>query len=575
MKADLLQYLSKYFSTDQISKIQISPVPRGQTGDLAVAFFQLAKELKQSPVQIAQSVSEKLTEIEFIERTKIAGPYLNVFFTLDYLAAQCLETPLETNTLQGKHITIEYSGPNTNKPLHLGHMRNHALGISMCNVFEACGATVHRVNIINDRGIAICKSMLAYKLYGEGKTPESENMKGDAFVGQYYVLFDQKVKEQPELLEQAQAMLVDWEASEPETRALWKLMTDWTLEGHNSTYKRQGVWFEKVYQESDHYEDGVAFAKQGLSDGAFQARADGTIYLDMEEENMGEKVVLRADGTAIYLTQDISLWPKRKNDFPKTNLMMHVVADEQTYYFKTVFACLDKLGLSGESRFHHLAYGLVNLPDGRMKSREGTVVDADPLMDELQKISAEKIRENKDFSEEKTMTIADQVQNAAWKFFLLKTSPNKSIVFEAEKSLDFQGATGPYLQYAGVRIRSILQKAQKQNINFSPLDKGEVPEAEGIVETKGTFSEAERGLLVKITEWPDTLKKAQANYNPTYIVTYLLELAQDWSSFYAANSVLNAETEDLKNARLELANKIFEILQKGLEILGIEIPEEM
>ncbi|MDH3325077.1 MAG: arginine--tRNA ligase, partial [Candidatus Peregrinibacteria bacterium] len=464
----------------------------------------------------------------------------------------------EINLLKGHNTVIEYSGPNTNKPLHLGHMRNHALGISVCKLLEKAGAKVTPVNIINDRGVHICKSMLAYKHFGNGETPEQTGEKSDLFVGRYYVKFETESKKNPKLNEEIQEMLVAWENNDPETRELWKKMNNWTLSGHKKTYDRQGVKFEKEYFESDYYQNGKDIAQMGLKKGVFQKREDGTVYIDLTEEGLDEKVVLRADGTSIYLTNDLAVDTARMKDF-KPNEIMHIVADEQNYHFKVLFLCLDKLGIIDTKHLFHLGYGLVNLPDGRMKSREGNVVDADDLMNQLHEIAAQKIKEfHPELDEQKIYTIAEQIQNAAWKFYLLRTGPRKSITFDSQKSIDFHGATGPYLQYAGVRIKSILKKA------------GKVPAPD-----LNILGEEEKPLGVKILEFPKVLERAATEKNPTFIATYLTEFSQVWSTFYAENSILKAETEDLKNSRLALAAKVYDILESGLEILGIEIPEKM
>jgi arginyl-tRNA synthetase len=339
-------------------------------------------------------------------------------------------------------------------------------------------------------------------------------------------------------------------------------MNDWALSGHAKTYVRQGIEFVKDYKESETYLLGKELAEQGCTKGIFQRRGDNAIVVDLTPEGLDEKVVLRGDGTSIYLTQDLAVAKLRYADF-QPDEMMYVVADEQNYHFQVLFLCLEKLGILDKKHLIHLGYGLVNLPDGRMKSREGNVIDADNLMDQLHKIAAQKVKEHStSSSEQEIYTTAEQVQNAAWKFYLLKTIPKKTITFEAEKSIDFHGATGPYLQYAGVRIKSILNKSQ-------------LPDTEDWQTLCTHFTEAEKPLGIKVLEWPAVLERAGEHKNPTYIVTYLLELAQTWSSFYAENSIIKAETEELKKARLILAQKIYQVLETGLEILGIEIPEKM
>jgi len=382
------------------------------------------------------------------------------------------------------------------------------------------------------------------------------------------VKFDQELKKDESLMEDVQEMLQKWEAGDAETMSLWKQMGQWALAGHAKTYERQGIKFEKDYFESDYYKKGKDIAEEGLKNGVFKKRDDGAIVIDLSAEGLDEKVILRADGTSIYLTQDLAVAQARKKDF-NPNQLMYVVADEQNYHFKVLFSCLDKLELLKKDECHHLGYGLVNLPDGRMKSREGTVVDADNLMDELSGLALEAItKRNPELSDDETKTMAEQIQNAAWKFYLLSTSPKKSITFDSQKSIQFEGATGPYLQYAGVRIKSILKKADSKS------EPG--LESNGLESNPGSIlGQPEKPLGIKIIEFPNVLEKAAETLNPTYVVTYLLELAQEWSSFYAENSVLKADTEELKQARLQLAQKVLEVLESGLGILGIEIPEKM
>jgi arginyl-tRNA synthetase len=561
MQQQVIDYLSNHWSADKALKIAFSPVPKGQAGDLAMQFFALTKELKQSPIEIGNQIAQILVAFPLVEKTEMSGPYLNLFFSQTAFFENVFQTPLTTHLFKGEKVVLEYSSPNTNKPLHLGHMRNHALGISVGNLLEAVGAEVIRTAIVNDRGIHICKSMLAYQRFGNGETPESPGEKPDQFVGRYYVKFGSEVKKDESLNQQAQALLRLWEEGDKATKALWQQMNEWTYAGHDATYARQGVVFDKKYFESQTYEQGRDFALKGLADGVFYKK-DGAVWIDLTDQGLDEKIIIRSDGTTVYVTQDLATTYQRVQDFA-FDQHIWVVADEQNYHFQVLIACLDKLGLADKEKLHHLNYGLVNLPEGRMKSREGTVVDADPLMDELQRLVALKMREthkDDDLSDDEIETISDQVQNAAWKFYLLKTSPNKTITFETEKSIDFHGATGPYLQYAGVRIKSILAKAKVANL---------------IPENTGALGEAEKALGVKILEWPGTLNRAAEMKNPTYIVTFLLELTQTWSSFYAENSVLKAETDDLKKARLALAAKVLEVLEAGLNILGIQVPERM
>lgn len=578
----ILKFLGKEYAN-----IQFSPVPKGQDGDLAINVFKLSKNspvLKSAQENISKpkvfeetdihkvvrgsqkgmhiksmvkEVDRLLNKCPLVEKTKIVGPYLNLFFKNEVFFDEVFKTPLSTDLLKNKNIVVEFSGPNTNKPLHLGHMRNHALGISMSNLLEAVGAKVHRVNIINDRGVHICKSMLAYQKWGNNETPEQTDESPDFFVGRYYIKFEEELKKDPSLKEQIQEMLVKWEDGDTEVHKLWKKMNGWTLAGHAKTYERQGIKFEKSYYESETYQQGKDIAEEGLSKGVFFKKEDGSIAIDLSDEGLDEKIIMRADGTSVYLTQDLAVATLRDQDFNHPDELIYTVADEQNYHFKVLFLCLEKLGILDRNKLCHLSYGLVNLPHGRMKSREGTVVDADMLMNTLSALALKEIQKrNPETTKEKSQATAEQIMNAAWKFALLTTTPKKTITYDPEKSLAFEGATGPYLQYAGVRTKSILKK-EKPGAGY------------------GVPGTAEKPLGVKVLEFPEVLNRAAENKNPTYLVTYLLELAQEWSSFYAENSVLNAETDDLKQARLALAQKVLEVLEKGLGILGIEIPEQM
>lgn len=541
--------------------MDFSPVPRGNSGDIALSFFRGAKEMQKSPAQIAEEAKELLATCPIVESANVTGPYLNVSFTPAVFYEEVFKTPLTTSTGSGKTITVEFSGPNTNKPLHLGHMRNHALGIAVANLLEMTGVDVKRVNIINDRGVHICKSMLAYDRFGNGETPETAGKKGDHLVGDYYVKYETASKEDPSLKDAIQKMLVQWEAGDENVRHLWRMMSDWVLEGHAQTYARQGIAYDKQYYESDHYDLGRQIVLEGLEKGVFTRQENGSIVADFSEDGLDPKVMLRADGTTVYITFDMALAKLRFEDFHPDE-MIYVVGDEQAYNFKVIFAALERLGILDKEHLHHLGYGMVNLPTGRMKSREGTVVDADDLMDTLSEAAQKEIlTRHPDMPQDEAHTIAEQIMDGAWKFALLSTSPKKAITFDPEESIAFDGATGPYLQYAGVRIRSLLRKA---------TDEGITPEGD-----VSLLGEAEKRLGAKILEFPEVLDKSVETRNPTYTVTYLLELAQAWSGYYAEHSVLGAQTAGMKKARLQLATKVLCVLEQGLQGLGITVPERM
>ena len=581
----ILDLLNKQWTKSQQDKIQFSPIPKGQKGDLALSFFLLSKELKKSPIEIGKEVAEILKTSDLIISTEQVGPYLNISFAGKIFWQTVFTTPTKISIFAGKKIMVEFSGPNTNKPLHLGHMRNHALGIATSNLVKAGGGELIKVNIINDRGMHICKSMLAYQMFGNDETPESTGKKGDHFVGNFYVKFEQACKKDPTLTDKIQEMLLKWEQGDTEILALWNKMNQWTLSGHQETYKRQGVSFDRTYLESKLYLRGKKIAEMGLEKGIFSREKNGSIIINFKDK---PKVILRSDGTSIYLTQDLAVAEQRIADFSPDKII-YITCDEQNYHFQVLFYCLEKLHeaeiIKNSVKFEHLSYGLVNLPHGRMKSREGTVVDADDLMDELQQISMKKIAERQnELSENEIATISNEVQNAAWKFYLLRTAPNKIIAFEPEKSIDFQGATGPYLQYAGVRIKSILQKAQDffpgknkwENCNWQDLTSSSDDDKKQLsTELLSFLSITEKDLGNKIIAYPQILQQACSHQNPTYIITYLIELAQIWSKFYAENKVLDIENPELSQARLFLAQRVLHNLEQGLKILGINIPKQM
>lgn len=554
----VLDHLRQKVGQEFCSKIQFAPVPRGQEGDLAMQFFFLAKTEKKAPPVIAGEVADALSDCAVVERTSVTGPYLNLFFSATEFFKNALASPLTGTVRTGKKIMVEFSSPNTNKPLHLGHMRNHALGLSVCNLLEAAGAEVIRTSIANDRGVHICKSMLAYQRWGNGATPESVSMKPDHFVGHWYVKFSTEVKKDPTLDAAAQEMLVAWENGNAEVRDLWKKMNDWAFSGYSTTYDRQGIKFDKLYHESELYVGGREIVEHGLDAGLLAKKDDGAIFIDLDDIGLDEKILLRGNGTTVYMTQDLHTTVKKQEDF-NPDQQIWVVADEQNYHFRVLFHILGRLGAIDPEKLHHLGYGLVNLPDGRMKSREGTVVDADNLMDELHDLATTAIRErHEDWSDDEVADTAEKIQNAAWKFFLLQTSPKKTITFDAQKSIAFEGATGPYLQYAAVRIQSMLRKA------------GDLSEGDA-----AHLGDAEKPLGVKLMQFSAVIDRGAENLNPTYVLTYLLELAQDWSSYYAATPVVNADDADIQAARITLARKVLATLETGMKILGFEAPERM
>lgn len=546
--------------------------PDNKFGDFAFACFAFAKEKKKSPADIAKELAEKIKPDDYIKEIKAAGPYLNFFIDKSRLAEEITKEIFKKKEKYGysdigrkEVVIIEYPAPNTNKPLHLGHMRNMALGVSMANILESQGCNVKRVNLNNDRGIHVCKSMLAYQKWGEGKTPESEGRKPDHFVGDYYVMFCQKAKECPELEEEAQEMLRKWEAGDKEVRALWKKMNTWAFAGFKDTYRHFGLAkFDKEYFESDTYHLGKEIVMQGVEEGLFRKRDDGAVVVDLKKQGLGEKVLIRADGTSVYVTQDLYLAQLKYGDF-KFDKSIYVVATEQNFHFQVLFTLLKKLKYPWAGGCYHFAYGMVLLPEGKMKSREGTVVDADDLMLEMEDLArAEIVKRQNDLEEQAVHDRGKMVGLGAIKFYLLKVDAVKDITFHPEESLSFEGDTGPYLQYTHARACSILRKAKEQglvpgvNVDFSLLD-----------------NPSELALVQVLSEFPSKAADACVSMRPHLIAQYLLSLGRVFNEFYHACHCLKEENKELAKARLLLIECSRQVLKNGLALLDIIAPEEM
>lgn len=535
--------------------------PNPEMGDFAFPCFSLAKELKKAPPQIASEIAPKISA-EFIESSVAAGPYLNFKIKKDTFAKTILENienELNNFDVKKEKICLESPGPNTNKPLHLGHVRNMLLGISLKNILRKIGHEVIPVNIVNDRGIHICKSMLAYQKWGEGRTPESEGIKGDFFVGSYYVWFAKEVKNNPKLEDEAKEMLVAWENGDEKVRALWKKMNKWALDGIQETYKNYDLEIDKEYYESETYLKGKQTVINNLEKGIFKKNEEGAIVIDLEKEGLGEKVLLRADGTTIYITQDIQLAKERFDDY-HMDRMIYVVGSEQEYHFKALFEVLKKIGFPFADKCYHLSYGMVNLPDGKMKSREGTVVDADDFRKNMIELAREEVKERyKDLNKEEINKRAEMIAVGAINFFVLKYDAVKDFVYDPKKSLSFQGDSGPYIQYAHARISSILRKANKDistpNFNLLNLD-------------------SEKNIIAKLGNFKEIIEKAANDYKPSLVANYLLELAQMFNSYYHDTQIIGDDLF-LMNARLFLIQKVKLVLKEGLALLNINAPEEM
>lgn len=594
MSFKCIEDLSEYFLTKTDKKVEIvpEPCPDGMEGEITVNCFRLTPFLRKKPDDIADEVLNFLSNHEDIEKAQKIKAFVNINIKPSSLFRDTIsdinrinENSKILNTDKKKYL-VEYSAPNTNKPLHLGHLRNNTLGMSLVSLLRRVGNGVVAVNLVNDRGVHICKSMVGYKRFGNNQTPEKAGKKGDHFVGDFYVLFDKELKKQiaelkrtepiysdkadedlfslTEIGKEAQETLRKWENSDPETIELWKKMNEWVMIGFNETYKRMGVHFDKVYFESDTYKLGKDVIEEGLKKGILKKREDGAVIAQLKKYKLNDKVVLRADGTSVYITQDIGTTLKKYNDYHPDS-QIWVVGDEQIYHFKTLFAILKELGYNWGTELHHLAYGMINLPCGKMKSREGTVVDADNLFDEMAELArnatlercGEKIPE--DISKR-----SEIIAQGALKFMLLKFNPKTTITFDPQASIKFEGDTGPYVQYACARINSILKKANEQNLNFN-----------SDIDWSLLSTEWEKNLAIQVSFYPQVLLSAAEKLDCSGIILYLLKLAKAYNSFYRECSVLNADTDELKKARLALSSAIRTIIADGLKTLTIDVPEAM
>jgi arginyl-tRNA synthetase len=569
---------SLHITTDLLSSEDIAAEkpPKPELGDLAFPFFTFAKTFRAAPAAIAAAV-KPFAEAVALEKgvagsLESLGPYLNVRFVLDSLVGTLLEEIQERgdsygygNLLEGEKVMVEFSCPNTNKPLHLGHLRNDALGESVSRILAANGAEIRKVNLVNDRGIHICKSMLAYKTFGDGKTPESEGIKSDHFVGNYYVRYNSWVKEYPAAEEEARELLRKWESGDEETVELWKTMNRWTMEGIEETYRKTGISFDDVYYESRTYSAGKEEVLKGLDKKAFYREEDGSVWVDLSGIDLDKKVLLRSDGTSLYLTQDIGTAIARHGDWPFKRLI-YVVASEQQYHFKVLFYVLKQLGFAWAGNLSHLSYGMVNLPEGKMKSREGTVVDADDLFAELKQMAASEIS-NKGREDDvgDVEAVAESVALAALNYYLLQVTPSKDMVFDPKESISFNGNTGPYLQYMGARISSMLKKYEERKTAFSDAK----------FDPSLLQVEEERELVKLLALFPERVAQAGKELNPAIIGSYLYELSRIFSRYYHDNPVLNNEDKNLVVTRLSVAKAVLQVLRNAYRLLGIPFLEVM
>jgi arginyl-tRNA synthetase len=551
--------------------VVIETPPRPEMGDLAFPMFPFARVMRKAPPAIAAEVARRIGASPAGEAVA-AGPYVNVRLTpapaiediLAEISAKVDAYGRETE-LAGLRVMLEFSCPNTNKPLHLGHLRNDAIGESLSRIMAAAGATVRKVNLINDRGVHICKSMLAYKMFGDDATPESTGTKGDHFVGDYYVKYALHAKDHPEAEEQVREMLRAWEEGDPDTVALWRRMNGWVIGGIQQTYERTGVSFDQVYLESDLYKLGRSEIVTGIEKGLFQKDPDGSVWVDLTNQGMEREVLLRADGTSLYITQDIGTAIQRMKDWPFDRLI-YVVGSEQRHHFNVLFKVLEILGFSWASQLHHLAYGMVNLPEGKMKSREGTVVDADDLLDEMEKLAAEEIK-TKEREEEvgDSSKTAREIALGALVYWLLQVTANKDMTFDPKESISFTGNTGPYLQYTGARISSMLRKFEIRKESFSA----------GAYSALALSLPEEWEIAKSLALFPETVTAAARDLNPSILTVYLFELCKSFSRYYQDHPVLRNDDANLVLSRIALVRGVQRVLRNGLRLLGIPFLEVM
>ena len=571
----------------ELPTVEFQPTRKDFEGDITVVVFPMLRQIKGNPVQIGTKIGEYLVaNVEEVAKCNVVQGFLNIVVEDSYYLNFFNSISSETNfgyvkSQSDDAVMVEYSSPNTNKPLHLGHIRNNLLGYSVAEILKASGKKVYKTQIINDRGIHICKSMLAWQKFGEGETPESSGLKGDHLVGKYYVAFDkaykaqiselveagtpkEKAEKEAPILLEAQDMLRKWEAGDEEVVALWKKMNGWVYDGFATTYKNLGVDFDTLYYESDTYLLGRDVVKDGLERGVFFKKEDGSVWIDLTDEGLDEKIVLRSDGTAVYMTQDIGTAIQRVTDFPDINGMVYTVGNEQDYHFKVLFLILKKLGYAWAEQLYHLSYGMVDLPSGKMKSREGTVVDADDLiknMEDTAESISQELGKLEGYSEEEKKQLYRTIGLGALKYYILKVDPKKRILFNPEESVDFQGNTGPFIQYTYARIQSILRKAE--NVSSSAVD------------TSLHLHEKEKELLKQIQMFPETVQLAAENFSPALIANYTYDLVKEFNSFYQQVSILGETDEQKKNLRVQLSQKVGEVIQSAFRLLGIDVPDRM
>lgn len=595
LQKDISELISKAFEdlfnhSIPTEEIKLQDTKKEFEGNITFVTFPYGRFSKKSPEETARMLGEYL-----VKNTKIISDFNVVkgFLNLSVSDGTWLQLLSDMNSSADygyqaiddeQVVVVEYSSPNTNKPLHLGHLRNNFLGFSAAQILEAAGKNVKKVNLVNDRGIHICKSMLAYQKFGNNETPESASLKGDHLIGKYYVRFDQEYKKEVEalthngtekevaereapLMQEAQGMLKSWENKDPETVELWEKMNGWVYQGFDQTYERMGVSFDKIYHESDTYLLGKNLVDEGLEKGVFFKKDDGSVWADLTEEGLDQKLLLRSDGTSVYMTQDLGTAELKYTDYHFTN-SIYVVGNEQDYHFDVLFKILKKLGRSYADGLYHLSYGMVDLPTGKMKSREGTVVDADDLMEEMAQTAkrhTEELGKIDGFTEEEANQLYETLALGALKYYLLKVDPKKRMLFNPEESIEFHGNTGPFIQYTHARISAILRKAEQIELSKVHLD----------VTTYAQLHEAERSVIVLLEKLPWTIQEAAENYSPATIANYVYEVAKEYNRFYTELPIFNEDDQEATKFRVVLSAEVAKTIKTAMKLLGIEVPNRM
>ncbi|HET9486863.1 MAG TPA: arginine--tRNA ligase [Chryseosolibacter sp.] len=589
LRSEIQKAVSHLFG-QQVDQLQVQPTNKEFAGSHTLVCFPLTRITKKKPEETAQAIGEYLlAHSSVVKEFNVVKGFLNLTLSDRVWIETLLDIHANRKYGQlpdaGEEIMIEYSSPNTNKPLHLGHLRNNFLGWSVSEIFKANGMKVHKVQIINDRGIHICKSMAAWKLYGEGETPENTGIKGDHLVGKYYVTFDKVYKAQVKALMEkghseedagkmapvmrmAVDMLQKWEQKDPEVIDLWEMMNGWVYDGFDATYKKMGVDFDKLYYESDTYLLGREEVLKGVENGIFLRKEDGSVWVDLTSEGLDQKLLLRSDGTSVYMTQDIGTAILRFRDFPKITGQVYTVGNEQEYHFKVLFLILAKLGYEWAHRCYHLSYGMVDLPSGRMKSREGTVVDADDLIAEMVAEAEKQTRELgklEDMSDAEARKLFEMIGLGALKFFLLKVDPKKRMLFDPGESIQLQGFTGPFVQYTHARIRAIMRKAESMDLT----------EYRAALKNVQSLEPAEREVAQVLSNFENKIREAAREYSPAVIANYVYELAKEYNQFYQSIPIFNETDAGKLQLRIALSGAVAGVIQRGMHLLGIQVPEKM